>query len=1118
MRRFLLHFFLMAMMLSFTGSIYAQSKEIKGKVVAADDGSALPGATVIVKGTSDAVQTDLEGNYSIKVNKADATLVFEFMGFNTLEKKVGGQSIINVSLASSAEVIDEVVITTGYEKLSKRTFTGAVSTITEKELKIDGAPDVSRMIEGKAAGVNVQNVTGTFGSAPKITVRGSSSILGDTKPLWVIDGVVQEDIINVSFQDLASGNSETLLSSAIAGLNPNDVISIEILKDASATSIYGSRAMNGVVVVTTKSGRRDSPLKINYSMENTIRTVPSYGNYDILNSQDNMSILQEMDFKGLLDPAIVSQGRYGGVYNLWAKAVGTPNPDGSFQVVNNDLDKNRFLRDYEYANTDWFKVLFRNSVTQSHSLSFSGGGQNNAFFASVGFFHDPGWTLADKVNRLSINLKNTYFVSDDFNLTFGVNFSNRSQMAPGSYNSKTDVVFGSTSRDFDLNPFSYAMNTSRTLRPYDNDGNLEYNRMNWAPFNILNEISNNKMKIDVKDIKVQFDAEYKLLPQLRYNLNTAVRYVNTRRDHDMLEQSNVVKAYNAKETTIVQDQNIFLYKDPENPAGLAQVVLPNGGIKMRYDNSLLSYNVRNSLTYRDIFGDKHELEGFVGTELRKIERNNDDFKVYGLQYDRGMVPFTDPRILEKLILGGDSYFGFNEERERTVGFFGKATYAYDNKYILSLTGRYDGSNRTGKSTSSRWLPTWTVSGKWNLKGEKFLIDNQTISSLNIRSSYGLTATAGPATNALAIYKNYVTDREFFNDRESALEIKELANSELTYEKQHELNIGVDLGLFNNRLQFVGDVYQRKAFDLIDFVTTSGIGGQKVKMGNNADMTTKGVELSLTGRIIDNGAFTWSSTLNMSYYDQRIDKLQNVSNVMDLVRSTGGNVVGRPRNSIYSYQFTGLNKDGLPTFVQANGETNSVGGANFQDRVNITDYLKYEGSVEPNKSLGFINTFTYKNWTLSTFIMASGGNKIRLAPSYKAKYTDLDVFTKDFNNRWISPGDEKYTNVPVIADRELMLYYGNSSIQRAYNTYNYSDERIADGGFVRLKEVSLSFEFPQDLKRNLKLSNFSLKVTAFNPWLIYADKKLNGQDPEFFRTGGVAMPVTSQYTLTLNVGF
>ncbi|WP_410881048.1 SusC/RagA family TonB-linked outer membrane protein [Myroides sp. DW712] len=1121
MRKVVLHFFFVIAALLMVNEGFAQSRKVTGQVISGGDGYPLPGASVLIKGTQEGVATDFDGNYSITVKDENAILVFQFMGFVTAEKKVGKQAVVNVKLAEEAEMLDDVIINTGIDKMSKRIFTGAVSRIDAKELKVEGVPDVSRMIEGKAAGVTVQNVSGTFGSAPKITVRGSSSILGDTKPLWVIDGVVQEDIVNVSFQDLASGNSETLLSSAIAGLNPNDVLSLEILKDASATSIYGSRAMNGVVVITTKSGRREAPTSINYSMESTLRVVPRYGQYDIMNSQDNMAVLQDMSNKGRIDLASAAQGRYGGVYYHLANAIGTVNPDGSFLVKNDDVNSNQFLRQYEMANTDWFKTLFRPSIAQNHSLSFSGGGKENAYFASIGFYHDPGWSIADKVSRLSMNLKNTFYLNDKFNLTLGTNVSIRNQDAPGSYDSKTDVVNGGTSRDFDINPFSYALNTSRTLRAYDNDGNLEYNRMNWAPFNILNELDYNQMKVDVKDIKIQMDAEYKILPTLTYNLNSSARYVNSRRDHNIYEQSNVVGAYNAKESQVVENANIFLYKDPDNPTASPRVIMPNGGIKYRYDNTLLSYNVRNSFSYKETFGDKHEVDGFVGTEMRYVDRDADNVEAYGLQYERGMTPFIDPLVIEKLVRDGGSYYGFNQDRERTVGFFGKATYAYDNRYVVSLTGRYDGSNRQGRTGSNQWLPTWTVSGKWNAKQEKFLIDNETISNLALRGSYGLTATAGPATNSLAIFKSFITTREFMVDRENGLRIEDLQNADLTWEKQHELNIGFDLGLWNNRVQLVADAYQRKAFDLIDWVTTSGVGGQKSKLGNNANMTTKGIEFAITTKNIVTPDFTWSTTINASYYDQEITKLQNISRAIDLVAPTGGNVVGRPRNSIYSYQFTGLNHEGLPTFIMGDGVTDNISGANLQDRENITGYLKYEGSVEPNKSLGLSNSFTYKNWSLNVFVVASGGNKIRLNPMYKGQYSsmsDMDVFTKDMNNRWINPGDESKTSIPVMAEGMLMRNYGKNAINRAYNTYDYSDERIADGGFVRLKDISLTYEFPELLKKQIGFSNFSLRATATNPWLIYSDKKLNGQDPEFFMSGGVAMPVTTQYSLTLNVGF
>ncbi|KIA97476.1 membrane protein [Flavobacterium sp. KMS] len=1089
---------------------------VKGKVVD-QSGDPLPGATVLAKGSKVAVLTDFDGNFTIDMPANTTKLVVSYVGMETKEVNITN-SPLTITLSEQGQNLKEVVVTTGYEKTSKRTFTGAISKISGTELKVDGVVDISRMIEGKAAGVTVQNVTGTFGTAPKITVRGSSSIFGDTKPLWVIDGVVQEDIINISFADLASGNSETLLSSSVAGLNSNDIQSIEILKDASATSIYGSRSLNGVVVVTTKQGRRDSPLKVSYSLEQTVRSVPNYTQYDILNSQESMSIFKEMESKGYLDLPSTVQGRYGGVYNILGKAINTYVPETGGYLVNNDpVSRNNFLKKYESANTDWFKVLFRPSITQSHSLSFSGGGKNNTFYASLGYYTDPGWTIADQVKQLSTNIKGTFYINDNLNITLSTMASVRDQQAPGTYESQKDEVFGKVTRDFDINPFSYVLNTSRTLRPYDEKGNLEYYRNNWAPMNIINELENNYLDINVKDIRFQVDLDYKINKHLTYNLTGSARYANTTREHKILEDSNVVGAYNAMETTIVRDANIFLYKNPNDISIPPVSVLPNGGFLRKFTNDMTSYNIRNSVNYRNTFNDKHEVEGFFGTELRSLDRNSDNFTAAGIQYDRGLTAFTDPRMIEKVINEGNSYFAFNAEKERTVGFFGKVGYTFDRRYTASVTGRYDGSNRQGNSGSSRWLPTYTFSGKWNVTEEKFMQNLKAINNLALRGSYGLTATAGPATNSLAIYKSMIANRLNLNDRETGIEIDQLQNGDLTWEKQFETNIGLDLGLFNNRVQLVTDVYRRKAFDLVDYVVTSGIGGQKIKQGNNANMETKGLEIGLTTQNIVSKDFKWSTTFNFSVFNQEITKLENQPTAFDLIDGNGGNAIGRPRNSIYSYQFTGLNNQGLPTFKMQDGAANNITGANFQDNNNVTDYLKYEGSIEPNKSFGLANTFTYKNWSLYVFFVGSAGNKVRLNPIYDSEYDDLTVFTKDFTNRWINPGDENITNVPVIADKRLNANYdGARTLARAYNTYNYSDVRIADGDFVRLKNISLSWEFPKDFKRKIGVNTFTLKGSAVNPWLIYSDKRLNGQDPEFRNTGGVAFPITSQYTFTLNI--
>ncbi|MGQ3677546.1 SusC/RagA family TonB-linked outer membrane protein [Tenacibaculum discolor] len=1106
--------FMLTLFIVLLGRItHAQEKSISGTV--SDTTGPLPGVTVLIKNTTKGTETDFDGNYTIKVNQGDV-LVFSFIGKKTTEVKVQNQSVINLVLEDDSNILNEVeVIATGYDKINKKSFAGSAVSVGIDDLKLDGVVDVTRMLEGRVAGVNIQNISGTFGAAPKITIRGNSSIFGNNTPLYVIDGVVQEDIIETDLDQLASGNAETLLSSSIAGINANDIKKIDILKDASATSLYGARARNGVVVITTKNGRKSSPIKINYSLEQTVSDIPNYSQFDILNSKENFSILKELESKGFLELPNVAQARYGGVYYIAADKTNTYDPlTGEFALENTPEARNKFFQQYELANTNWFKTLFRRSISQNHSLNITGGGDNNAFYSSISFFNDPGWTIAEKVNRLTFNLKNTFYLSDKFNLTFASNASIRKQKAPGTFSRQTDSFNGDVSRDFDINPFSYALNTSRTLRPRDNNGNLEYYRNNWANFNILEETENNYMDIDVKDVRFQIDASYKLTDKLTYDFNSAARYVNSTIEHNIKENSNVVGAYNADETTIVRDANIFLYTDPNNPDALPISVLPNGGIYIKTDNTLTSYYLRNSLTYKGVYNEKHELDAFIGQELRYVDRDRNSFTGYGLQFGNGYTPFTDPRILEKIITQGDDYYSLSRERERTVAFFGKATYSYDDKYVFSLTGRYDGSNRQGKSSSSRWLPTGSVSAKWNAKEENFLKDSDVISNLSFRTSYGLVATPGSATNASAIFRSIITDRLSPQDRETYLNIAALQNSELTWEKQYELNFGVDLSMFNNKVSLSADIYKRDIFDNVDFVRTSGIGGQFIKQGNNADVESKGFELSLNTKNIVTDNFSWSTTFNVSYINQKITNLENKPIALDLVDATGANIEGYPINSLFSYKFEGLDNRGLPTFKLPEGSNPST-GADFQDTENLTDYLVYEGSVDPNISVGLSNTFKYKNWNLNVLITGAGGNKIRLNPSFSSRYSDLNVFSRQMLSRWQNPGDENFTNVPVIASTSMVSSIDR--IERAYNAYNYSTERVADGDFLRMKSISLGYNFNKDFTDKLGLSNFSLKFQGTNLFLLYSDSKLRGQDPEFYSVGGVALPIRRQFTMSVNLG-
>lgn len=1099
---------------------FAQLKEVTGTVTSAAEGMPLVGVNVIVKGTSRGVQTDFDGKFSINAQKGEV-IDFSYVGLTTTSITIGDGTTYDIAMAEDVESLETVVIT-GYQNIKKELFTGASQTLKAADIKLDGVADISRSLEGRAAGVSVQNVTGTFGAAPRITIRGSSSILGDTKPIWIVDGVIQEEIVNISVSDLVSGDPNTLLSSAISGLNPSDVESFEILKDASATSLYGARALNGVIVITTKSGKKNQAPKFNYNGEFLVRDRPRYNQYDLLNSQETISVYREMENKGFLGYPEVLQGRNGGIYNIRARALNSFNEsNGAYGLENTPEAKAAFLQKYELANTDWFKELFNMTPTQTHNISFSSGSDKATTYASLGYYTDAGWTVADRVRRITSTLRNTYYLNDDkLKLTTLLQGNIRNQKTPGTQNRQEDVFFGSFTRDFDINPYNYAIQTSRTLRPRDENGNLEYYRNNWAPFNILNEIENNSFELNVFDLKFQGQAEYKINDNLKYNFLGSARYVTSNGEQGATENSNLAAAYRADETAIVQQQNTFLFTDPDNPNALPKVVLPFGGILTESKNTLTTYTFRNSLEFSKTFNDVHGITIYSSQEYRHADRSESSFTGYGYQFSRGGSVFTDPDILKKAVLEGNDYFFSQETRQREVSLAVQATYDFDTKYIVNLTGNYEGSNRAGKSTDARWLPTYSVAGRWNIHNEDFLKNSDVISTLVFRPSYGVTGLiADAASNNLAVFQNLVTDRLNPDDRENYINIEDLQNSDLTYERTKELNLGLELGMYNGRIQTVVDVYFRKGIDLIDLIRTSGIGGEGLKLGNNSSMDTNGIEFQLNTINFDSDDFRWSSGFNISYIDQEITNLKQQTNVFDLVSGTGrGNAIGYAPGSLFSFDFDGLNEFGLPTFDFNDPDADPIGGVDFQETIDVLDYLVYEGSTLPTISGGFANNFKYKNWDLGVFFSFSAGNKVRLNPSYSSSYSDLDVFPREFVNRWLLPGDEAITTIPAIASQQAIQSYGQNAVAQAYNAYNYSTERSADGDFIRFKNVSVGYTFPSESLNQIGLSSLRMSLQGTNLFLLYSDSDLGGQDPEFFNSGGVAYPITRSFTFSLNVGF
>lgn len=1109
-----------------TISVIAENIGITG-VVKSGEGVPLQGVSVIIKGTSTGTSTDATGKFSLKNVPENATLVFSIIGYNDKEVKVSSaNTALNVVMQEAENKMKEVVVT-GYQTIDRKLFTGASTKVNAKDAERSGVPDISRMLEGQVAGVTVQNVSGTFGAAPKIRVRGATSLTGENKPLWVVDGIILEDVVNISNEALSTGDANTLIGSSVAGINPDDIESFTILKDAAATAMYGARAMNGVIVVNTKKGRNtNGKPQINYSGTFTTYLKPTYNQFDIMNSADQLSVLLELENKGYYNHSGVSRGKDGGLfYKMYNMMYDYDEATDSYALKNTLEDRMNFLERYAKANTDWFDVLFKNSLLQEHSISINSGSPNSQTYFSTSMMKDNGMTMGDNVSRYTAKFRNNFKMSEKFRGEVLVNGSVRDQRTPGTLTRNSDPVYGVYSRDFDINPYSYALNTSRLMTAYDENGDPEYFVRNYAPFNIINELNTNYLTLKGLDLQVQGGIKYKLLPKLEYSIDGAFRYANTTREHYVLEGSNMAESFRADYDATIAAGNINLYVDPDNINSLPVVVLPEGGFFNTTLDNLRNYYFRQNLEYDNTFNDIHRFNFFGSMEIRSTDRRNSSYEGIGYQFENGGLVNPNYRFFKKMIEGGDPYFGMSYGKDRFAAFMGRAAYSFDGKYSLNATARYDGSNKMGKSKVARWLPTWNVSGAWHIDNEKFYSNAiaRVLSGATLRGTYGMTASIGNARNSSVVFYNQVTYRPYDNERESGIFLSGLENSELTWEKMYELNIGADLALFN-KIDLTLDWYKRNSFDLIGSLNTSGIGGQFVKTANYADMIARGFEFTIAGNPVNSPqGFRWRTQFNFSINKNEITNLDINPNIWANARAEGGMRVGYAQRGLYSIPFAGLDPEyGYPVYNATNGA-----GTTTYVRLQDSDdnYLVYHGPTDATFAGGFYNNFSYKNFSLSTLVTFSAGNWIRLQPAFSAAYSDMYTMSKRMNDRWLTPGDEKTTDIPSL----LGIYHVSNAVMNdatgtlvsgvyPYNAYNYSTQAVAKGDFIRLKRIAIDYQIPAKLLARLKVRSAQLSLVGNNIALLYSDKNLYGADPEFFNNGGVAMPIPKQYTMAIKLGF
>lgn len=915
-----------------------------------------------------------------------------------------------------------------------------------------------------------------------VSMRQATSVKSVYYPLWVIDGVIYKEDKDFNVADLASPEAKRLIAAALPGLSESDIQSFQVINDASATALYGQRALGGVISVrTSKAGQGTN--SFTYQAELTYRAIPSYREFNILNSQDQMAVFNEMaNGKSLDNEAVFIASQYGVYGHLYNSIYNYNDLTGEYGVLNTDAGRAAYLRAAELRNTNWFKELYQHSIRHQHTLTFSTGTQKANYYASLNANLDPGWKRFENSQTYSFNF------NADFRPFKGWRFGIRST---ASYQKKH--------RGGDWRPHKYAPDASRTLDP-----NAFY-VYDYTPFNIKHELQHDTRDEKTANLSLQATIDWQPLTQLRLSALGALRYRDQYGVTDRDEQSNTSQVYRNISKSVIRSNSDYLYKPLDDPTALPQIVMPYGGIRNSQNIIDERYDGQIKAHYNDTFGGngEHSLSAVGGLEVFEERHLNEWFDAYGVNYSLGYLTTYSPLLFTNLRNKGKQYYEIRPTLNRGVSLVGNVDYTLLGRYRVNASYRREGTNQFGRARTIRYIPTWNVGGNWSIDQEAFFPKLKPLSSLSMSLSYGMSGTIPYVHNALPRLKTLLP---FFGDAnliEPGVYIDEPANYDLTYEKMYELNWGLNFGLFDERISAGITLFNRQGRDLIDQVFPQGTGGfVDLLYGNVAQMSAKGIELSLTTQNIRIRDFSWSTSITYSRNTNKVTRLNTSPSVKNL--TDGAARQGYPLNSLFSIPFYKLDENGHPRFFLPNGADVLPDGRHITspktgEQVSWTasqpeeiNYLLYSGTKTPTDQGGINNSFSFKNFRLGVYVYYSFGGVMRLPEQFATKYNDYQVMGKEFNRRWLRAGDEERTNVPVIATdahRQANPYLSN-----AYTNYNKSDVRVAKTDYIQLRDISLSYTVPKAFVDRLRLSSLALKLQASNVALLYADKKLNGALP------------------------
>ncbi|WP_437921837.1 SusC/RagA family TonB-linked outer membrane protein [Sphingobacterium sp. LRF_L2] len=1078
--------------------------------VRSSSGKPIPFASVWVKDTRKGAKSDENGRFLVYDIKPDDVIVVTAVGYEESSVVSGNRNEVTFVMKEKENLLEEVVISTGYQKISKERATGSASVITAKDLEKIPSPNLIQRLEGQVPGVQVSigtgdrtftynnNQLGIYSSTRTIgqndysmNVRGIGSIDTETEksPLVVVDGAI-------STIDLAM-------------LNPNDVENITILKDAAAASIYGVRAANGVIVVTTKKGSITGVPRVNFSMNTAFSGRPNLGYLKTMNSAEMIDYQEELVSKNILNANNNSALNY--TYSQYyagdvvAAAINLKNGQmtqadyDAFVNPLKNIDNRSQIQEY----------LLRPMNSQQYNFSISNGTENNNYFYSASYANENPYTKGENGKRLTLNLNNSWKLFKIATLSTSIK----------------GTFFRNNKGGIGLSTIYDA--SSSTLLPYqllaDENGNgISYDRLtpgfvdalgsaykDWG-YNYLQELA-------LAD-NMQKDNNYSAIINLEVpfykGLKGSVMYANERSFGDNRR---------------FQDENSYANRSLLNlftPIGATSnsIGLNKGGIYNIINTTVNNYTVRGQLSYDRLFAQKHEVTAIAGSEIRQTEAGQGNNTLYGYNPQTGFNTAVSYANYAYSTLAGysSSLSGSPSQADRTrrfLSYFSNAAYTYLGKYTVSGSVRYDDYNNFGLDREFRATPLWSTGLKWNVSKEGFMKNVKGLNQLALRATYGVN---GNITQDVRPFTYITLDESYLNaTNEPSASIIAIANPQLRWEKTYVTNIGLDFGLLDNRLTGVIDYYYKDGRDLLYSFPIAAPYVGNINSGtlkrNTATMVGKGVDIGLTGVLLRNTDWNWDMTANFSYNtnevtDNRFDPT-DISTFTYSYTPVGISFLeGYPSDKVFAFRHAGLDENGLTQIYNKNDEVVSV----RQTLAGVED-LKYVGRTTAPYYGSLRTNLRYKQWSMYALFTYQFGN-VFMKPSVESYMTPSRGFTlpkydlsADIADRWRESGDEAKTNVPAVtAD-----IYSQYSLQR----YMYSDINVLKGDYIRLREVSLSYSLPKNLLNSIKIEQVHLTGSVRNLGLIWTANK-EGYDPDFVTSVGNVTnlrPVPS-YNFSINVNF